>query len=47
MHPPRGIPGFESGLMPENFATRLPRGDVRAIAAFVAAAANAVGGRSG
>ena len=44
LHPPSGIPGFESGLMPENFATRLPRRDVQAIAAFVAAAANAAHG---
>ena len=42
--PPHDIPGYEPGLMPENFAARLPRGDISALAAFVAAAANAAGG---
>ena len=44
VNPPRSIPGFEPGLMPENFATRLPRRDIRAIATFVAAAAAAANG---
>jgi cytochrome c6 len=43
--PPRGIPGYESGLMPEDFGTRLPAGDIRALATFVAAAAHAAAGR--
>lgn len=36
--PPRDIPGYEAGLMPENFGSRLPRNDIRALAAFLAAA---------
>ena len=39
--PPRGIPGFEPGLMPENFDQRLPARDIDDIAAFVAAASGA------
>jgi cytochrome c553 len=42
--PPHEIPGYEPGLMPENFAERLPAKDIRALAAFVAAAANAADG---
>ncbi len=44
LHPPRVIPGFQPGLMPENFGTRLSRSDIRAIATFVAAAAAAARG---
>jgi mono/diheme cytochrome c family protein len=44
IHPPRSIPGFEPGLMPENFGSRLPRGDIRALAAFLQTAANGAGG---
>jgi mono/diheme cytochrome c family protein len=39
IHPPTSIPGFEAGLMPENFGSRLPRGDIRAVAAFIHTAA--------
>jgi mono/diheme cytochrome c family protein len=42
-HPPQGIPGFQSGLMPENFAHRLAARDIDDIAAFVAAASKAAG----
>lgn len=37
--PPRTIPGYEAGLMPQNFGSRLHRGDLRALAAFIATAA--------
>ncbi|HLI59709.1 MAG TPA: c-type cytochrome [Solirubrobacteraceae bacterium] len=39
IHPPHSIPGYEAGLMPEDFGRRLPRADVRALAAFIATAA--------
>jgi mono/diheme cytochrome c family protein len=39
IHPPQGIPGFESGLMPENFRSRLPRDDIHALAVFLQTAA--------
>jgi len=39
IHPPHGLPGFESGLMPENFGSRLPRRDIVALAAFLHTAA--------
>jgi len=39
LRPPHSIPGYEAGLMPENFGSRLPRADVRALAAFIATAA--------
>ena len=39
IHPPPDIPGFEAGLMPQNFGSRLPRGDIRALAAFIRTAA--------
>jgi mono/diheme cytochrome c family protein len=39
LHPPHSIPGYEAGLMPEDFGSRLPRADVRALAAFIATAA--------
>lgn len=37
--PPRTIPGYEAGLMPQDFGSRFPRGELRALAAFVATAA--------
>jgi mono/diheme cytochrome c family protein len=39
IHPPQSIPGFEAGLMPENFGSRLPRGDIQALATFIHTAA--------
>ena len=42
-NPPRGIPGFEAGLMPENFTQRLPAADIRDISAYVAAVSKAAG----
>jgi mono/diheme cytochrome c family protein len=45
--PPHSIPGFQTDLMPRNFARRLPARDVRAIAAFVAAASGAAASSSG
>ncbi|HEY3771739.1 MAG TPA: c-type cytochrome [Solirubrobacteraceae bacterium] len=47
IHPPRDIPGFEGGLMPENFASRLPRGDIQALAAFIRTAAQGAAAGSG
>ena len=44
IHPPHGIPGYEAGLMPENFGSRLPRSDVRALAAFIRTAAQGAAG---
>jgi len=45
--PPRDIPGYEPGLMPENFGSRLPRSDVRALAAFIQTAAGGAAAASG
>ena len=45
IHPPHTIPGYEAGLMPENFGSRLPRSDVRALAAFIHAAAQGAAAR--
>ena len=42
-NPPKGIPGFEAGLMPENFTHRLPAADIRDISAYVAAVSRAAG----
>ncbi|HTU28346.1 MAG TPA: c-type cytochrome [Solirubrobacteraceae bacterium] len=39
IHPPHNIPGFEAGLMPENFGSRLPHADIEALAAFLQTAA--------
>ena len=47
VHPPHSIPGFEAGLMPENFASRLPRADIRALAVFLRTAAQGAAGGGG
>ena len=35
--------GFEAGLMPENFGSRLPRSDIHALAVFLQTAAQGAG----
>ena len=47
IHPPHGIPGFESGLMPEDFGSRLPHRDIVALAAFLHTAAPGAAAGSG
>jgi mono/diheme cytochrome c family protein len=47
VHPPNSIPGFEAGLMPENFGSRLPRSDVHALAVFLHTAAQGAAAGSG
>jgi mono/diheme cytochrome c family protein len=39
--PPHDVPGFQPGLMPRNFAKRLPAKDIDDIAAYVAVASKA------
>jgi mono/diheme cytochrome c family protein len=39
--PPHSVPGYEAGLMPEDFARRLPHRDIQALAAFIATAGRA------
>ncbi len=46
LHPPQSIPGYEAGLMPQDFGSRLPRRDVRALATFIRTAADGVAGSS-
>ena len=43
-HPPDDDKGYEPGLMPENFGSRLSRSDLRALAVYVNAAASAAKG---
>ena len=38
-HPPDDDPGYEAGLMPENFGSRLSAQDLAALAAYIHAAA--------
>lgn len=47
IHPPHSIPGFEAGLMPENFGSRLPQADIHALATFIEAAAQGAAKSSG
>jgi mono/diheme cytochrome c family protein len=47
IHPPHGIPGFESGLMPEDFGSRLPHRDIVALATFLHAAAQGASAGNG
>ena len=46
-NPPDDDPGYEAGLMPENFGSRLSADDLRDLAAYVHAAATAAKGSSG
>jgi mono/diheme cytochrome c family protein len=43
-HPPDDDQGYEAGLMPENFGSRLSKTDLHAIAEFIHAAASAAQG---
>ena len=46
-HPPAQYPPFQTKLMPRNFGDRLSSRDIKSLATFIAAAANAAHGKSG